>query len=320
MNKLILVISFCAFSLGAFAQKNVKLKINHKLGDATFAYNQESTNDISSKFNISRLEYYISQISITHDGGNVTDAKDVYLLVNGNSTMFELGSYDVTSIEAITFYIGVESPANNADPSKWPAGHALAPKSPSMHWGWASGYRFVAYEGYAGSSLSTNYQIHALGNQNYFKQKIATSATDDGGDLLISLNADYSQAISSVPVETGVVTHGDYDEAATLLRNFQNKVFTNASGEGNVLAVKTIEVANALTIYPNPSEGKVWLTASDARFVNSEVKISNLLGSEVLKTTLNGGTATLNLDTKGMYIAELTNTDGFTSTKKFIVQ
>ena len=108
--------------------------------------------------------------------------------------------------------------------------------------------------------------------------------------------------------------------AYKLLRNFQNKVFTNASGEGNVLAVKTIEVANALTIYPNPSEGKVWLTASDARFVNSEVKISNLLGSEVLKTTLNGGTATLNLDTKGMYIAELTNTDGFTSTKKFIVQ
>lgn len=320
MNKVLLLVSFCAIGLGAFAQKNIKLNINHKLGDATFGYNEGSTNDVSNKFNVSRLEYYISQISITHDGGTVTNAKDVYLLVNGNTSSFDLGSYNVTNVEAITFYIGVESPANNADPSKWPSGHALAPKSPSMHWGWASGYRFVAFEGKAGNALSTSYEIHALGNQNYFKQKIATNATEDGGSLIINLNADYSKAISSIAVQTGVITHGDYDEAATLLRNFQNKVFTNASGEGNVLGMKTIEVVNALTIYPNPSEGKIWLNVTDTRFANSEVVISDLLGNKILKTTVTGESTSLQLDVKGLYMAKLINKDGYTSIKKFIVQ
>jgi len=39
-----------------------------------------------------------------------------------------------------------------------------------MHWGWASGYRFIAFEVYSGdseSSLPDNFQIHTVADANY---------------------------------------------------------------------------------------------------------------------------------------------------------
>ena len=146
-----------------YAQTPVELQIRHKLGSSDFAFSSATTNNLGNNFNVTRLEYYLSKISIKHDGGTVTNIPNHYILANGSTNVADaLGSYPITSVEAITFYIGVDSPANNADPSLHPAGHPLEPKTPSMHWGWSTGYRFVAMEGMAGSSLGQAYEVHAL--------------------------------------------------------------------------------------------------------------------------------------------------------------
>ena len=165
-----------AFSSITFGQTNVYFSIEHKLGNQPFAFQTAATNNLGNQFDVKRLQYYISSIELVHDGGTVTPVVDKYMLVNANDSTYEsLGSFNITNLEAIRFGIGVDASKNNLNPATYPANHPLAPKSPSMHWGWAAGYRFVAFEGKAGSSLSQIVELHALDNSNYFIQTVPTN-------------------------------------------------------------------------------------------------------------------------------------------------
>jgi hypothetical protein len=147
---LFLLISILTFNK-IHAQKNVTLIINHKLGANNFAFNTTAQNDLMQNFQITRVDYYISGIKIIHDGGQITPVQD-YILVKGSYSVSEpLGSMNVTNVEGIKFSIGVDSPANNEDPALKLG--PLAFQTPSMHWGWGAGYRFVALEGKVGNTL-----------------------------------------------------------------------------------------------------------------------------------------------------------------------
>ena len=300
------------------AQNTLRLAIDHKLDNSDFAFNTQQKNDLGNDYKLTRLEYYISGITITHDGGQTTAASSVYILANANSNdTFDLGSHNITSVEAINFSIGVDPSQNNADPSKWPSDHALAPKSPSMHWGWSAGYRFVALEGKSGSSLNRDMQIHALGNKNYFEQSIPVSASVVNGELVISLIADYNKALSNIDVSAGIFEHSDKAEAAECLRNFQLKVFTNMNGEGNTLSVKE-EQSFGLKIYPNPSNGSVRLALSDQRLTGGSVTVQNTLGEVVEESQLIGNSSTLLIEQSGLYMITVRN-NGIVASQKLIV-
>ena len=318
MKKTITLIVVLLIALNVSAQKDVKLTINHFLGSSPFAFNSEVANDVGDKIKLQRLEYYISGLSITHDGGIVTDISDVYILVKANKTdTIQLGNFNITSVESINFSVGVDPGVNTADPSQWGAFHALAPKNPSMHWGWASGYRFVALEGKSGSNLNQDFQIHALGDQNYFKQSIPTSATEVNSSLVISLNADYAQGISQIGMESGLIEHGSTGEAVTCLRNFQNKVFSSLSGEGNTLSISDIDVLDAFEINPIPSTGKVNIVLKNNKFFFGNLVVTDIAGRKIYSSpveTLN----IISIETPGMYFLTIYG-DGVKSSKKVII-
>lgn len=304
-------------ALNVSAQTDVKLTINHLLGSSPFAFTSEAENDMGDKVKLQRFEYYISGISITHDGGTVTDASDIYILVKANKTdTIQLGNFNVTNVESINFSVGVDPGVNTADPAQWGALHALAPKSPSMHWGWASGYRFVALEGKSGNNFAQDFQIHALGDQNYFKQSIPTSATDVNGTLVVSLNADYTKAVSTIRMTNGLIEHSGSGEAATCLRNFQTKVFSSLSGEGNTLSVKN--VSNAFGINPVPSNGEVNIVLTDNRFSHGTMVVTDIAGREIYSRSVEASN-TISIETKGMYFLTIYG-DGVKSTKKLIIR
>jgi hypothetical protein len=316
MRKIYILGFICMLALTSSAQTDINLTINHMLGDNAFNYNQESTNDVGAKFNVSRLEYYISDISITHDSGKVSYTTGVYILANGSTTdTINLGSFDVDTVEAISFSIGVDPGVNNQDPAQWASDHPLAPKSPSMHWGWASGYRFVAMEGKAGDALNKTFEVHALGNKNYFGQRIRTGATSHDGGLLITLNADYDKAISTIDVSPGLILHGEDREGKTVLENFRDKVFTSTSGEGNSLSLNNIRVKDAFAILPNPNQGNFKLDINDTRFVNSVVVIKDISG-RIIYT--DNAAKDISILSSGIYFVTLLN-DSNSSTEKLIV-
>ena len=130
MKKITLITALISMVCGLSAQKTVNLKFNHKLGTSAFAFNQKTSNDMSNDLNFNRCEYYISKISIVHDGGKVSDATGVYSLVDPTSTAtIDLGMHTITTVESINFSVGVDQPNNNADPTKWASSHPLAPKN-----------------------------------------------------------------------------------------------------------------------------------------------------------------------------------------------
>ena len=303
MKKLIVVIAVAAFALTATAQTTVKFKINHLLEDQAFAFNQKASNNLDNEFNVKRLEYYISAMSLTHDGGKITKADDVYILVDGGSSVdLELGKFDITTLESINFSIGVDPGVNNQDPTQWPSNHALAPKSPSMHWGWSSGYRFVAIEGKTGSSLNTTFEIHALGNENFFKVSIPTKGSMDNGSLVVELDADYTEALANIDISSGLVIHGTTDQAVRLLRNFANTDFSSEEGNVNTLSIKEAKPLITTSVYPNPSTGKFIVQLHDKLAGEAEVSILNITGQTILQQKLSEGINTVSIANKGVFL------------------
>ena len=307
-------------TITSYAQKDVKLNIKHMLGAQTFAFNQESQNDLGHKIKLQRLEYYISGISIVHDGGKVADASDVYILVKANSNeTFQLGNFDITTIEAINFSIGVDKSVNNEDPSQWPSEHALAPKFPSMHWGWASGFRFVALEGKSGRGFTQDFQIHALGNENYFPQNIPVTGKDVDGALIIELNADYNEAVKGMNMDAGLFEHSVSGEAARCLRLFHKSVFTSETGQGNTLKVKTAKKESLARVFPNPSQGSFYVGVNPSSLDDAQLEIVDALGRSVEVLELTTDLNEIYIEKSGIYFLKITR-NGATQTERIVVQ
>ena len=324
MKRKVLVLLAIFFSSGAIAQKNVTLTIKHMLGTSPFALNQPSTNNLSNNFTISRVDYYISKITLIHDGGMQTPVASKYILATGAANVVEnLGSFNVTNVEGIEFYIGVDSPNNNSDPSLWNPPHPLAFRPPPlkiMHWGWASGYRFVAIEGSSGPSLNNGYTIHGLFNRNYFSQTIMSPGINNGNNVTINLDADYNEALKNVDVSLGPSDHGNDMTDLTVLQNFRDFVFS--AGTGLPLATTTVSKKIALNIYPNPSRRTVRVhIPEEIHYTNASLDIFNMVGKKIMTPTIdNNGTAIVNFATSGIYFIILRDNNVQLATHKIVIQ
>lgn len=322
MKKLLLLLSMTSFVFGVNSQTNVSFKINHKLGASSFAFNSNATNNLGDVFNVSRLQYYISQISIIHDGGNVTPVSNKWLLVDAGSSTYEvMGSFNITNIEGISFGIGVEQAVNHLDPATYSTTHPLAPKSPSMHWGWASGYRFLAMEGNAGTTTPNQiYELHGLGDGNYHVISVVTTGKTDANGLVIELNADYEQAIKDINVASGPISHGEVGDAKKAIENFRDFVFTSWEGNNSTSIQEDIQ-NNVMSISPNPikqnEELNILLSTSEK---NTVVQINDITGKLVQNELVNGrNKVQLKSLNQGSYMIVLRNDRGIIETQKLIV-
>jgi hypothetical protein len=322
MKKLVFIIATIAMIIpSSQAQKDVHLTIKHLLGDQTFAFNQAATNDLGNDFSITRVDYYLSKITIIHDGGMETAAlTGTYILAKGNSNVDAiLGNYNVTNIEGVKFYIGVDMPNNEDDPTQWVAPHPLAPQSPSMHWGWASGYRFVALEGKAGANLATGFEMHGLFNENYFEQTVMVSGVNDGNEVFINLDADYIQAIKGINVTSGPIDHGANATDLTVLQNFRDYVFSPGSGLPN----STNKLENELnaSVFPNPSNGLVTVKIPESNASSISGSILDISGRIIETFTLKSSNQIdLNINQSGIYLLQLKDNQGAITTRKIAIR
>lgn len=311
---------FCGYS-----QKNVKLQINHKLINQNFALQQSSTNNLGNSFSVNRMQYYMSQFSVIHDGGQNTAVTGTYALVDAapaTTTTVDLGMMNVTNVEGIKFFIGVNTPENNQDPALLPSSHPLSPKNPSMHWGWASGYFFVAMSGMGGASLNNVFELHGLGNVNYFGQTITTTATVNGNELIIPINADYAQALKNINVASGVVSHGASGMAATIVANFRDFVFSAVTSGSTVTGVSedALIVNNNVILYPNPSVSGIFLLNS-VSFPKTAItlRVTDVAGRVIQIINLKEITAKeITLEKKGVYFIDLLAEDKTLYTQKVV--
>lgn len=300
------------------AQKNVRLSINHKLASAAFAFNQTSSNSLSQDFRFTRASYYISGIKIIHDGGQILPVNK-YLLVKSNQLVNELlGSFSVTNVEGITLCIGVDGSVNNADPTLQPSGSPLALQNPSMHWGWASGYIFAALEGVSGTSFNTAFELHGLGNSNYFSQTINTAGVDDGNNTLtVYLEADLTEALRGIDLASGPIQHGTNLGDLTMLTNFRDHVFSPGPAISSLVEASS---ARELRYVPSMDRGLFYLNSMVP--ATSEFNYAIYSVSGTLLQNGQGLPASIDLSnqTSGLYLMHFIHRGGASQVVKLIVE
>ncbi len=321
MKRLLLnLMAVLFFSTGLFAQNNIKLTIHHKLGDEDFAMQMAAKNNIDNDFKVTRLQYYISEITIVHDGGNETIFDKMWVLVNADeSTLVDFGNNNINTVEAIKLQIGVDQGHNHLDPAIYPSTHPLAPSFPSMHWGWAAGYRFVAFEGVGGPNFNQQFQLHGLGDNNYFTTEIMLNEVADNNEIMINLDADYARALEDINVTSGLIVHGDFGAAQKCLENFNDYVFT--ASPASTATIDFSEVSK-FEVFPNPTIGNTTIALEASGNLAYSVTVTDLLGKEIRFIDHVNGSAKVDLSIRdsGLYFVQLIKNGHPVITKKLIVQ
>jgi hypothetical protein len=313
---LLVLLAFCAT---AYSQ-NVRLILSPKLGLAPFALNTPVSAG-TYDYQITRLEYYLSNIRITHDGGQETNMTDLYLLVRpAADSVYDLGAYPgITNVESISISIGIDQAHNHLDPSTYPVGYPLAFQNPSMHWGWAGGYRFAALEGLAGSSFENVFEVHGLGDQNYKSFTVSTMATTEpNGDRTIRLNADYTRLLDGIDVSQGLISHGTIDEAATLLYNMGHVVFS-----AQTTATTDPLFEGSFRLSPNPATSeKAMATMILPSGFAYHITLSDLSGKTILNRQVAAGATSFSLESRvvpGVYFVQLWQNERPVAVEKLVV-
>ncbi len=323
-NKFLLLLLVAVFSQSLSAQMNVSLHMHQKLGDQPFALNAAATAPDNYAMKVTRMQYYISEIKIMHDGGQMAPVTDMHLLVSAQKdSLFSLGSFDVTAIEGIEFSIGVDPAFNHLDPASYPASDPLAPKNPTMHWGWTAGYRFIAFEGKSsnnGTTFPDVFQIHTVDDANYKTVTVPAQGVMVGDQMIINIDADYIKLLTGVNVQGGVNSHASTGPSATIATNMQNYVFTPS-----VLTSGTVEpnVVGSFAISPNPSNGSAVMKYDLPGYEQLTLTVSDLAGRTVFTQKLNGSQQSVSLETNwqsGIYVARIFSGDKFLALEKLVVQ
>ena len=310
-----LLLTSLFLSANTLAQTDVYLNINHLLGDQPFTLNTAVSAADGYDISLSRVEYYMSDIVLTHDGGQTTSFGDMTLLVDAASTeTLLIGNVNVNQLENISFSIGVLEDLNHLDPSSYDEFHPLANQAPSMHWGWAFGYKFLCFEGMAGPQLDNLVEIHALGDENYMSQSHELNVESVSGVVNITLDADYLNLTYNLDMSQGLEEHGVVNSAVDILLNMRSLVFSTDA----YLGTTNFDDLN-LRLFPNPARDEVtFMPLSEDTF---ELNILNLNGKMVRSFSNINGTKTMSVSDFAPGIYFVTYIQGtVVSTSKLVVK
>lgn len=144
----------------------LSIQFDNIVGNKNLILNNSSyTNAVGQQFNISLLQYFISNIKLkTTEGREYTVPQDSsYFLINEGdaASQFAKVNVPVADYQSLTFTIGVDSLRSTMDVSKRtgvldPAGdHSTS----GMYWSWNSGYIFLKLEGSAPDASSADKKI-----------------------------------------------------------------------------------------------------------------------------------------------------------------
>ncbi len=128
------------------------LEFDTRAGNENFELNKDYENAVGETFNLTKLNYYISNIILTTTGGAeyVVPQDSSYFLVMEEikeSQKLRVNNVPVGDYNKVTFTIGVDSLRSTMDLSKRQGVLDPAQGHDGMYWTWNSGYIFFKAEG-----------------------------------------------------------------------------------------------------------------------------------------------------------------------------
>ncbi len=153
-------------ALSAPAQK-LRIEIEPRWGDAPLKLASPLALAQANDLTVSRLDGLLSELALQRTDGTWLESRDwfVFLSVEKRRLSASADGLPAQEFKAIRFRVGLNSKLNSSDPQEWPAEHPLHPDVCGLHWGWRSGYVFLALEGHWSPTSGTTggYSYHLAG-------------------------------------------------------------------------------------------------------------------------------------------------------------
>ena len=319
MKNFLLIIALL-FSGYGISQSDVYLHFIPKVGGITV-----SPSDLGSTvyydlngvaFEINDLSYYISQLKLTHDGGQEInfDTPDDVKLVSVLNNVFNLGSHTITSLEQVDFGVGVPQVWNHLDINTYPSGHPLGnQQNPVMHWGWTVGYFHMALtamgDDNADDICDQGFDTHCLGDANFQTESlIMTGQLDQGTNIYhIYIDCNVDEWIFGVDPGTTGIVHSETGAVVTVMNNVSTReVFAASSIVG--LNENHAEIGRA---YFSNTESELKITWKEMNGI-ADYQLIDMNGKVIHEAEVHSASSSVVIgDIKsGAYIFNCYNADG----------
>ena len=288
----------------SFSQKGVFLNLNPVFLGVSLELGTTYTHPSDQSFSIDYLNYYVSDVIITHDGGQeITAMPSVFLVTMENFTLF-LGNYDVQNVEHIEFTLGVPARFNTQDGadaidiSSYPSDHPLSFQDPGMYWGWAFGYMHVVTAG------MPFFELHNVGPQLAKQVSLDVIPTETSSSQIdIELFCNVDRWFNSIEFSEMLVSHGAGPENVQMMSNLlTDEVFTVSAQ-----ALVPEYINTQAFVYHNSEGLNVANIPSQAKLLNVKDQLGRLLQSQPIS---GASLLSLDLEQKGVVFVSLFNQEG----------
>jgi hypothetical protein len=305
-----------SISFASWGQKAVYLHLNPKVNGLDLQLNTTYIALDGKAVKLDHFDYYLSEILLKHDAGQEVNLnQDIYLVEPENHT-FLLGNFNVDVIEQLNFTVGVpkkwnmQSGVESQDISLYPETHPLSFQTPSMYWGWLSGYMHMIIGGFSDSHSDGDpdayFELHNLGGNNQQLVELNVMQTNTSANQIdIYVDCNIEQWIKNIPLATVGVSHDEVGVNKTILDNVQvEPVFT---------------LAAAANLTENAAANFTLWTSNHELFVNL-AELKNVVKCSIIdqsgrlvqtqSTTNNAGTLSFKNLSAGFYLIQLEDTKG----------
>ena len=113
---------------------------------------------------VSRLDGLLSELALQRSDGTWMQSGQwqVFFSLERGRLSASADGLPAEKFKAIRFRVGLDPATDKSDPQTWPPSHALHPDVCGLHWGWSSGYVFLALEGHweAAPGKGTGFSYH----------------------------------------------------------------------------------------------------------------------------------------------------------------
>jgi hypothetical protein len=174
----------------------ISVQFVNTVGGSRIVFNDSTyTNGFGEKYTLSKLRYYITNISVSGADGNFRESNSYHLIDEGKPESqllnFTMPAGDYT---AINFLVGVDSLHNVSGAQT----DALDPAN-DMFWTWHSGYVMAKMEGNSPESKQVNnkFEYHIGGYSGPDNVLRLVSLAFPGGSLHIIAGKNYTLTISA---------------------------------------------------------------------------------------------------------------------------
>jgi cytochrome c peroxidase len=111
---------------------------------------QPLSNGTKAGISLIRLDGLLSQLALQRADGSWLESErwHAFLSAQQQRLTFKADGLPTQEFQAIRFLVGVDAKTDKSDPQIRPPDHPLHPDVCGLHWGWNSGYVFLAVEGH----------------------------------------------------------------------------------------------------------------------------------------------------------------------------